>query len=84
MNVISGVGHPRLDSVVSLVLRMVCCAMTGVLTLYYKSLGAVPTLLRIGNISGKPYMRVITYNALAFSCIKIFGCYRRYYTTIFY
>ena len=41
-------------------------AMAGALTLYYRSLGTVSTLLREGNISGRPYMRVMTYNALAF------------------
>jgi hypothetical protein len=39
-------------------------------TLYYKSLGTTPTLLRRGNISGRPYMGVMTYNALAFFYIK--------------
>jgi hypothetical protein len=32
--------------------------------LYYRSLGTAPTLLRMSNISGKPYMRVMTYKAL--------------------
>ena len=47
-NVISGVGHPRLDSVVSLVLRTVCCAMAGTPALYYSSLGTTSTLLSRG------------------------------------
>jgi hypothetical protein len=53
-DVISGVGHPRLDSIVPLVLRTVYCAMVGVLALYYRSLETAPTLLRRGNISSKP------------------------------
>jgi hypothetical protein len=39
MNIISSVGHPRSDSVVSLVLRTVFCAMAGAPTMYYRSLG---------------------------------------------
>ena len=66
-----GVGHLRLDSIVSLMLRTVCCAMDGALALYYRSLRTEPTLMRMGNISGRPCMRVMTYNALAFLCIKI-------------
>ena len=54
-DIISGVGHRRSDSVVLLVLRTVCCAMAGALVLYYKSLRTTSTLLRRGNISGKPY-----------------------------
>jgi hypothetical protein len=53
-NVISGVDNPRSNSVVPLVLRMVC-AMAGVPALYYKSLGTESTLLRMGNISSRPY-----------------------------
>jgi hypothetical protein len=56
-----GVGHSRSDSIMLLMLRTVCCVMAGVLTLYYRSLGTAPTLLRMDNISG---------NALAFFCIK--------------
>jgi hypothetical protein len=52
---ISGVGHSRSDSIVPLVVRMVCCAMTGTPTLYYRSLGTASTLLIKGNISGRPY-----------------------------
>jgi hypothetical protein len=55
MDVINGVGYPRLDLVVLLVLRKVCCVMAGAPTLYYRSLGTVSTLLRISNISGRPY-----------------------------
>jgi hypothetical protein len=66
-----GVCHPRSDLVVPLILCTICCALARALVLYYRSLRAVPTLLRRGNISGKPYMRVMTYNVLAFFCIKI-------------
>jgi hypothetical protein len=58
-----GVGHSRSDLVMPLLLRTVCCAMVGALALYYKSLGIAPTLLRMGNISGKPCMGVMTCNA---------------------
>ena len=51
-NAIRSVGHSRLDSVVPLMLRLVCCAMAGTLALYYRSLGTASTLLRMGNISG--------------------------------
>ena len=64
------VGHMRSDSIVPLMLRTICYAMTGVLVLYYKSLGTAPTLLRRGNILDRLCMRVMTYNALAFFCIK--------------
>jgi hypothetical protein len=50
-----GVGHSRSDSIVPLMLHMVCCAMAGALALYYRSLGTTSTLLRRGNISGRPY-----------------------------
>jgi hypothetical protein len=49
-----GVGHPRSDSIVPLMLRNVCYAMAGALTLYYRSFGTALTLLRMGNISGRP------------------------------
>ena len=52
-DVISGVGHPRSDSVMPLVLRMVCCAMVRAPVLHYRSLGIASTLLRMGNISGR-------------------------------
>jgi hypothetical protein len=55
MNVISGVGHPRSDLVVPLVLRTIYCVMVGTLTLYYRSLGTALTLLRMDNISNIPY-----------------------------
>jgi hypothetical protein len=51
MDVISGVGHLRSDSVVLLVLHMICCAMIKAPTLYYRSFGTTSTLLRKGNIS---------------------------------
>jgi hypothetical protein len=50
-----GVGHSRLDSIVPLMLHMVCCVMVRALALYYRFLGTAPTLLRRGNISGRPY-----------------------------
>jgi hypothetical protein len=49
-----GVGHSRLDSIVPLILCTVCYVMTGALALYYRSLGTALTLLKMGNISGKP------------------------------
>jgi hypothetical protein len=61
-----GVGHLGSDSIVPLMLRTVCYAMAGALTLYYRSLGTASTLLRRGNISGRPCMGVMTYNTLAF------------------
>jgi hypothetical protein len=61
-----GVGHSRSKSIVPLILRMVCCAMTGALALYYRSLKRAQTLLKRVNILGRLYMRVMTYNALAF------------------
>jgi hypothetical protein len=54
-DVIRGVGHPRSDSVVPLVLRMVCCTINGTPALYYKSLGIVSILLKICDILGRPY-----------------------------
>jgi hypothetical protein len=50
-----GVGHSGSDPIMPLVLRTVCYAMAGALTLYYRSLGTASTLLRRGNISGRPY-----------------------------
>jgi hypothetical protein len=55
MDVISGVGHLRSDSVVLLVLYTICCAMAGALALYYRSLETVSTLMRIDNISGRSF-----------------------------
>jgi hypothetical protein len=55
MDVISGVGHPRSDLIVPLVLHTVCCAMAGARALYYRSLGTASTLLRRDNISGRTY-----------------------------
>jgi hypothetical protein len=66
-----GVGHSRLHLIMPLMLQTVCCVVAGALALYYRSLKTVPTLLRRGNISGKPCMGVTTYNALAFFCIKV-------------
>ena len=56
---------------VPLMLCTVCFAMAGVLAFYYRSLRIVLTLLRRSNISGRPCMRVITYNTLAFLYIKM-------------
>jgi hypothetical protein len=50
-----GMGHLRSDSIVSLMLHTVCYAITGALTLYYRPLGTTSTLLRRGNILGRPY-----------------------------
>jgi hypothetical protein len=61
-----GVGHLESDSIMPLMLLMVCCTMAGALTLYYRSLGTSSTLLRMCNISGRPCMGVMTYNALVF------------------
>jgi hypothetical protein len=50
-----GVGHSRSNSIMLLMLRMICYAMARALTLYYRSLGTASTLLRMGNIPGRPY-----------------------------
>ena len=66
-----GVGHSGSDPIVSLMLLTIYFrVMTGALALYYGSLGTESTLLRRGKISGKPYMRVMTYNALFYSALK--------------
>jgi hypothetical protein len=78
-----GIGHLRSDSIVPLMLHMVCCAMARALTLYYRSIGTTPTLLKKGNISGRSCMGVMTYNTLAFSKLKQLGNYRRFYTISF-
>jgi hypothetical protein len=54
--------------------------MARVLALYYKSFGIASTLLRRGNISGRPCMGVMTYKALSFSASKQLGNYRQFYT----
>jgi hypothetical protein len=61
-----GVGHSGSDPIVPLMLCTVCCTMAGTLALYYRSLGTASTLQRKGNISGRPCMRVMTYNKLVF------------------
>jgi hypothetical protein len=53
------VGHSRLDSIVPLMLCAVCYAMVGALALYYRSLRIASTLLRRGNISGRPCLGVM-------------------------
>jgi hypothetical protein len=78
-----GVGHSRSDLIMPLMLRTECCAMAGALALYYRSLETTPTLLRRGNISGRPCMGVMTYNVLAFSALKQLGNYRQFYTISF-
>jgi hypothetical protein len=50
-----GVGHSKSDSIVPLMLCTICYAMAEVLALYYRSLKTASTLLRMGNISGRPY-----------------------------
>jgi hypothetical protein len=65
-----GVAHSRLDLIVPLMLCTVCYAMVEALALYYRSFGTASTLLRRDNISGRPYMGVMTYKTLAFFCIK--------------
>jgi hypothetical protein len=50
-----GVGHSGSDSIVPLMLYMVRYAMAGALVLYCRSLETESTLLRKGNISGRPY-----------------------------
>jgi hypothetical protein len=75
-----GVGHSRLDLIIPLMLRMVCYVMVGVLALYYRSLKTALTLLRRGNISGRPCMGVMTYKALDFSALKQIGNYRQFNT----
>jgi hypothetical protein len=54
-NIISGVGHLKSNSVMPLVLRTVCCVMVGAPALYYRSIKTASTLLRRGNILGRPY-----------------------------
>jgi hypothetical protein len=78
-----GVGHSGLDQIVPLMLRTVCYAMSGALALYYRSLGTASTLLRKGNISGRPCMGVMTYKVLSFSASKQLGSYCRFYTIEF-
>jgi hypothetical protein len=56
-----GVGHSRSDSIMPLILRMICCAIAGTLTLYYRSLGTASTLLRRSNILFTSYTYIIYY-----------------------
>jgi hypothetical protein len=78
-----GVGHSKSNSIVPLMLRMVCYVMAGALALYYTSIKTVPTLLRMGNISSRLCIGVMTYNALAFSALKHLGNYHWFYTISF-
>jgi hypothetical protein len=57
--------------------------MARALALYYRSIGIASTLLRNGNISGRPYMGVMTNKALAFSVLKRLGNYCQFYTISF-
>jgi hypothetical protein len=75
-----GVDHSRSDSIVPLMLRTVCYTMPVALVLYYRSLGMTSTLLRRGNILGRPCMGVMTYKALDFSTLKQIGNYPQFYT----
>jgi hypothetical protein len=54
-DITNGVGHPRSNSVMPLVLHTVCCTVTGAPALYYRSLGTASILLRMSNISSRPY-----------------------------
>jgi hypothetical protein len=75
-----GVGHSGLDPIMPLILRMVRYAIARALALYYKSLGTTSTLLRRGNISGRPCMGVMTYKTLSFFASKQLDSYRQFYT----
>jgi hypothetical protein len=55
-------------------------AMVGALALYYRSLRMASTLLRKGNISGRPCMGIMTYKALDFSVLKQISNYHWFYT----
>jgi hypothetical protein len=70
-DIISDVGHPRSDSVVSLVLCMVACNGWGTGIVLQIPPEHQPCFEGV-KISSKLYMKVMTYKALAFSCIKIF------------
>jgi hypothetical protein len=48
-----GMGHSRSDSIMSLMLCMVCYVMAEALALYHRSLKTALTLLRKDNISSK-------------------------------
>jgi hypothetical protein len=50
-----GVGHSSSNTIVLLMLRIVCCVMAEALVLYYRSIMTASTLLRMGNISGRLY-----------------------------
>jgi hypothetical protein len=54
--------------------------MAGALTLYYRSLGTASTLLRMGNISDRPCVGVMTHKALYFFALKLLGNYCQFYT----
>jgi hypothetical protein len=50
-----GVGHPRSDLVVPLILCIVYYVIAGVLTLYYRFFRTTSSLLNMDNISSRPY-----------------------------
>jgi hypothetical protein len=72
MDVISWCEPPEvgLDFAANVMYGMLCNDLAP--TLYYRSIGTKPILLRRGNILGRPYVKVMTYNALIlFICIKL-------------
>ena len=78
------VGRSESEPIMPLMLRTIYFrAIAGALALYYRSLETASTLLRRGKILGRPYMGVMTYNALVFSVLKQLGNYRRFYTINF-
>jgi hypothetical protein len=63
--IISGVDYPRLDSIVPLVLCTVAYNFRGTIVILQVSQNNVNPA-KNGNISGRPYMRVMTYKTLVF------------------
>ena len=78
--IISGVGHPRSDSVVLLVLQTVAYNTRSTGVVLQVSRDNV-NLLRMSNISGRSYTIVITYKSLV-CCIKILRRLPSKYTTL--
>jgi hypothetical protein len=77
IDIISSVGHPRSDLVVPLVLCTVACNDWGtgiVLQIPRDNTKPVENWMKI---SGRPYMRVMTYKTLVFLALKYLGNYRR-------
>jgi hypothetical protein len=56
--------------------------MAGVLVLYYRFFETMPIMLRMGKISGRPYVRVMTYKTLVSSALKYLGDCSWEYTTL--